>query len=186
MDFEVAFPSCYRHTQQRRHFRHQVCHHVCHEEREKEPAGDVAVELARLPQVAPFHLLGKGIVGVEDEADKEEIDEIADGAPHHVGGQQPFRLVFQVFLRVARHRLVEVTCLEEKEGHEEIRPVHDGCPPVCIAKATGVGDVQQHHTDDADAAQEVESMITSPHLSFIIYHLSFLLTGHSCHSPVFS
>lgn len=164
MDFEVAFPSCYRHAEQRRHFRNQVSHHIRHEEREKEPAGDIAVELARLPQVAPCHLFGKGVVGVENKADEEEIDEIADGAPHHVGSQQPFRLVFQVFLRVARHRLVEVTCLEEKERHEEIRPVHDGCPPVCIAKATGVGDVQQHHPYDADAAQEVESMIALFHL----------------------
>ena len=163
VNLEVALPAEDGDAEEWWYFRDEVRHHIGHEEGEEEPARDIAIELARFPDVAEFHLFREGIIRIEDEPDEEEIDDVADGAPHDVGSQQALRLVFQIFLGVARYSLVEVTRLEEEERHEEVGPLHDGCPPLRTAKATGIGDVEHHHADDTDAAQQVEGMVTLFH-----------------------
>ena len=166
MNLEIAGLATQFHLQEWGDFRDEVRHHVGHKEGEEEPAGNVAIELTGLPKMTELHLPGEGIFGVEDEEDEEEVENIADGAPHHVGDEQPLRLVLQILLGVARHSLVEVARFEEKEGHEKISPLHDGCPPVFAAKATLIGDVKHYHTNDADATQEVEGVIAMFHVGY--------------------
>ena len=140
-----------------------MCHDVGHEEGDEEPAGHIAEELACGPQVGHVGLFDDGVVGVEDEEDEEEVYDVAYGAPHGVGDEEALGLVEDEVMAIARDSLVEVACLEEEEGHEEVCPRHDGCPPAFVAEAAGVGDVEHDHADDADAAEEVEGVVALFH-----------------------
>ena len=68
--------------------------------------------------------------------------------------------------------LVEITCLEEEETHEEESPTHEVVPrdthhmlPTQAAHGNGV---ITHHADDAKAAQKVKSMVTLFHVSYLL------------------
>ena len=139
--------------------------HVGSPERKEEPHRLIAPEGTGFPQMAPLHRFDRVVIAVNLEGKVDGIDKEADGAPHHVRNQQPFRLVLDVGFRVARDRLVEVARLEEEEAHEEERPSHHLLPPV-ITFMTAEGDgVETNHADDADATQKVECMVTFLHSS---------------------
>ena len=58
-----------------------MCRNVSHKEREKKPARSITVKLAGFPQMVDLYLGGKCVFGVEDEDDKEEINDVADDTP---------------------------------------------------------------------------------------------------------
>ena len=146
-----------------------MCHYVGHEEGEEEPAGNIAIELAGFPDVADPDLLGECVFRVENEDDKEEEQDVTNRTPHDVWDEQALHLILQILLGVARDGLVEVPRLKEEEGHEKISPLHDGCPPILVAEATIVGDVEHDHADDADATQEVEGVIALFHVNYCFW-----------------
>ena len=142
---------------------HEMHKYIGREEGEEEPERLVAPETARAPKVRPLHRFDRMMIAVYLKREVESIDGKSDGAPADIRDEQSFRLVLDVFTRIARDGLVEVACLEEKEAHEEERPRHDRLPPsVCIVSAEGDG-VQRDHSDDADAAEEVEGMVALFH-----------------------
>ena len=134
------------------HFLQEMHADIGNEEREKEPARDIAIERARVPDMLPANFLHHRILLVEDEPRKEEVNGVADSAPHEVGNHQALELVLAVFPRLSAHRLVEIACLEEEERHEEIRPPHNRGPPFLRLKTARTRDVQHNHPYDANAA----------------------------------
>ena len=113
--------------------------------------------------MAPLHRFDGMVIALDLEGDVEGVDEEADGAPHHIGNEQPLGLVCDVCFGVARDGLVEVTCLEEEEAHEEERPAHHLEPPPIVLMAAEGDGVQANHADDADAAQEIKCMVAFLH-----------------------
>ncbi len=110
----------YRYAKQWRHLCYEVAHDVRDEEREEEPTWYVAIELARLPDMFYLDLLAQRIVWIEDKPHKEEIEDIANESPHEVWHNELFELLFAELTRITTHSLIEISCLEEEEGHEEI------------------------------------------------------------------
>ena len=137
---------------------------VCDKEGKQKPDRLIAPKRTRLPQVTPLHRLYGMMEAVNLERKVDGIDDETNSPPCQIWHKQPLRLVLYVCLRVARNGLVEIACLKEKEAHEEERPCHDLLPPSVALMTAERDGVQANHADDADAAQEVESVIAFPHL----------------------
>ena len=130
---------------------------------EEEPGGIVAIERTLRPQVVPCEGLYGLVVAMNQEGLEGHVDEESDTAAGEVGDEQMLALVDEISLAVASHRLVEIPSLEEEEAHEEIGPLHDFPPPLIVGMATETHDMERHHADNADTAQEIEGMISLFH-----------------------
>ncbi len=146
------------------HLLHEMRHNIGGEKREQEPVGLVAERPTASPQQVPRQRLDGVVIAFEQEGQKCKIDNVAQQTAGDVGDEQPLRLVRHIHFRVARQRLVEVARLEEEEGHEEIRPRHHLAPRRLLRLAAELHDVERHHADDTDSAQNVEGMIALLHI----------------------
>ena len=82
--------------------------------------------------------------------------------------------IVQVFLVICPRTFIEVSGFEEEETHEEVAPLHYIQPPVNLILTAEPHDVQCHHSDDADAAQNIKGMIS---FWFTHYSLNLSLDG---------
>ena len=138
--------------------------HIDREEREEEPNRRVAIEAALHPEVFPLQRFDELLVAVNQREVEAEIDGSTYDAAHQVGHQQTLAPVPQVVeVRAGGRPLVEVAGLKEEEAHEEETPAHHLLPPVQLLLAAESHDVQRHHADDADAAKDVEGMVSLFH-----------------------
>ena len=69
--------------------------------------------------MAPLHRFDRMMITLNLKRQIKRIDDEPYRSPHYIRNQQALRLIGDVCLRVARHRLVEVASLEEEEAHEE-------------------------------------------------------------------
>ena len=126
----------------------QVNDQIDHEEGKEEPARRIAVELALLPQVTPTNGAPRRGEQARPAVKETKINGITDKSPHQIGYQQTFGLVLDECPRITRHRLVEVTGLEEEETQEEERPGHQLLEPELIAQTAHPDDMQHDHADN--------------------------------------
>jgi hypothetical protein len=126
--------------------------------------------------VVDAHLLDKHIFRVENEPNKKEINYISDKSPHKIRHHQLLELLLDKFLGITCHRFVEIACLEEKERHKVITPVHDWHPPTLLTKTTRIGDMEKYHANDTDSTKKVEGMVTFFHFLPNKYSLKIGLT----------
>ena len=138
----------------------QVDDEVHHEEGEEEPDGRIAVELAHAPKVVPVDGAPRGGEEAGPPVEEGEEEGVPDESPGEVGNQEPARLVADEGTRVARHRLIEVACLEEKEAEKEEGPRHELLEPELVTQVTHADDMQENHAHDAESAQEVKGVVS--------------------------
>ena len=152
-----------------------VHHNIDGEEGEEEPDGRVAVEAALHPEVAPLQGLDELVVAFRQGEVEAEIDGGSDDAAHQVGHEQPLAPVAQVVeVGGCRRAFVEVAGLEEEETHEEEAPAHHLDSPLLPVLSAEGHDVERHHPDDADAAEDVEGVVALFHSSAVCF---WLLSG---------
>ena len=156
-------------------FLNQMHQNVGGEEREQKPNRLISPKRTCFPQMTPLHRFYRMVVAVNLERKENSIDDEAYCSPCNVWNEQSFCLILDVGFSVSRYGLIEIACLEEKEAHEEERPRHDLSPPVVTLMATKGDSVQAYHSDDADAAEEVESVVTLLHFSCLIVSLSSVI-----------
>ena len=129
-----------------------------------EPDRRVAVEAALHPDVAPFQRFNELMIAVCQRIIEAEIDNGSDDATHQVGNEESLASVLQVVEVCAfRSPFIEVAGLEKEETHEEEAPTHHLYPPVLILLSAEGHDVKRHHSDDANAAKDVEGVISLFH-----------------------
>ena len=102
-----------------------------------------------------------------EEAQPTESYYSAYDAPRKVRNEETTNSVLEIRQRLARNALVEVACFEEEETHEEERPSHRFPPPRSLSKLCLADNMQSHHSQDADSAEQVEGIIARLH-SFLL------------------
>ena len=85
---------------------------------EQKPCWIVAIERTGRPNMIQFQWLNGVLILFHQEWQEREINGTTDESSRHVGNEQTACLVPAILKTRAQHRLVEVACLEEKEGHE--------------------------------------------------------------------
>ena len=146
------------------HFVNIAHHHINGEEREEKPDWRVSVESALHPNMAPFQRLDELLVTVNKREIETEIDDGTNDAAHQIRHQKSLAPVLQI-VEVCSFRspLIEVAGLEEEETHEEEAPTHHLEPPILLVLTAESHDMQRYHSDDANAAKDVEGVVSLFH-----------------------
>ncbi len=100
------------------------------------------------------------MITFNEEGKKREVNGSANKSRCHVRYEQSLGLLTTILSGRSQDTLIKVSCLEKEEGHEVIRPLHHFLPPCIFGMTAEVHDMLANHADDADAAQEVESMVS--------------------------
>ena len=92
--------------------------------------------------------------------EETKINRIADKSPHEVGNKQSLGLVLDERSRIAHDSLIEIPSLKEEETKKEERPRHQLLKPELISQAAHPNDMQHHHAENTQSAQEVKGVIS--------------------------
>ena len=110
----------------------------------------------------------KGFAGsFRVEAKPTESHNSPNDTPRQVRNEEATHSVLEIRKRLARNTLVEVACFEEEETHEEEGPSHRFLPPRSLSKLCLADNMQSHHSQDADSAEQVEGIVARLH-SFLL------------------
>lgn len=98
-----------------------------------------------------------------EEAQPTESHNSSDDTPRQVRNEETAYSVLEIRQRLARNALVEVACFEEEKAHEEEGPSHRFLPPRSLSKLCLADNMQSHHSQDADSAEQIEGIVARLH-----------------------
>ena len=152
-------------------FFEKVDSNVGSKEANQEPCRIVTIKAAVHPDMRPFEGLDRMVVTVDEERQEGKIDGPAYESGRQVRNEEALSLIYAILAAGPENALIEITRLEEKEGHEIICPLHNLTPPFIVGVATHGHHVQTNHPDNADATQKVESVVARFHVCKITKYL---------------
>lgn len=145
----------------------KMSQYVHTEEREKKPYWRIAIHSTAFPYVTPFQSIRKMSELILNRYIKGEIYSQTDKSTRHIRSQQTLTSIEQIGFVSPTHTPTEVSCLEKEETHKIISPLNDLEPPISLTFSRKTHNMPHHHTDNTDAAQDVERMISF----FLLFHI---------------